>query len=145
MKGISHTLLALFILGLLHISGDSFSQYKEKNYGNTPDEIVPYANFQNAYKKHFMEPWPFRGAGREKAEPIGLKTVRIGLLAPLEDSKDMPKGKQMLNGAILAMEQANERGGYKGIPFELMAHNDVGLWGAAANEVVSMDDEGCWA
>ena len=51
----------------------------------------------------------------------------------------------MLNGALLAMEQANAGGGYKGIPFELMPHNDVGLWGAAANEVVSMDDEGVWA
>ena len=124
---------------------DTFSQYKEKNYGNTPDEIVPYANFQNAYIKHFMEPWPFRGAGREKAEPTGLETVRIGMLAPLEGSKDVAKGKQMLNGAILALEQANARGGYKGTPFELMPHNDVGLWGAAANEVVTMDDEGCWA
>jgi len=26
-----------------------------------------------------------------------------------------------------------------------MVHNDVGLWGAAANEVVKMDDEGVWA
>jgi ABC-type branched-subunit amino acid transport system substrate-binding protein len=106
---------------------------------------VPYANFQNAYKKHFIEPWPFRGAGREKAAPTGLETVKIGILAPLEDSKDVPKGTQMLNGAVLAMEQANAKGGYKGAPFELMKHNDVGLWGAAANEVVSMDDEGCWA
>jgi ABC-type branched-subunit amino acid transport system substrate-binding protein len=26
-----------------------------------------------------------------------------------------------------------------------MIHNDVGLWGAAANEIVAMDDEGVWA
>jgi branched-chain amino acid transport system substrate-binding protein len=26
-----------------------------------------------------------------------------------------------------------------------MLHNDVGLWGASANEVVKMDDEGVWA
>lgn len=120
------------------------AQYKEKNYGNTPDEIVPYANFQNAYVKHFEEPLPFRGAGREKAEPVGLETVRIGFLGPLDKSKDKAKGKQLLQGAMLALEQANAKGGYKGIPFELMPHNDVGLWGAAANEVVSMDDEGVW-
>ena len=28
---------------------------------------------------------------------------------------------------------------------KMMVHNDVGLWGAAANEVVKMDDEGVWA
>jgi ABC-type branched-subunit amino acid transport system substrate-binding protein len=120
------------------------AQYKEKNYGNTPDKFVPYGNFQDAYIKHFMEPYPFLGAGREKAEPIGLETVRIGFLGPLEGSKDDPKGKQMLQAATLAMEQANAKGGFRGIPFELMPHNDVGLWGAAANEVVSMDDEKVW-
>jgi ABC-type branched-subunit amino acid transport system substrate-binding protein len=57
----------------------------------------------------------------------------------------MNLGKQMLQGSMLAIEEANNKGGYKGIPFRLMVHNDVGLWGAAANEVVKMDDEGVWA
>ena len=52
---------------------------------------------------------------------------------------------QMLQGAMLAAEEANARGGYKGMPFKIMPHNDVGLWGAAANEVVKMSDEGAWA
>ena len=46
---------------------------------------------------------------------------------------------------MLAIEQANSKGGYQGIPFRLMIHNDVGLWGAAANEIVKMDDEKVWA
>lgn len=138
-----HIFIAFVFILLMGIEVNA--QYKEKNYGETPDEIVPYANFQNAYIKHFLEPWPFRGAGREKAEPSGLETVRIGILAPLENSKDVPKGNQMMQGTMLAFEQANDKGGYKGIPFELMPHNDVGLWGAAANEVVNMDDEGVWA
>ncbi len=46
---------------------------------------------------------------------------------------------------MLAIEEANKKGGYKGIPFKLMVHNDVGLWGAAANQIVSMDDEKVWA
>mgnify|MGYP003563334673 CR=1 FL=1 len=138
-----HIFIAFVFILLMGIEVNA--QYKEKNYGETPDEIVPYANFQNAYIKHFLEPWPFRGAGREKAEPRGLETVRIGILAPLENSKDVPKGNQMMQGTMLAFEQANDKGGYKGIPFELMPHNDVGLWGAAANEVVNMDDEGVWA
>lgn len=55
------------------------------------------------------------------------------------------QGKQMLQGATLAMEEANKKGGYHGLPYKLMIHNDVGLWGAAANEVVKMDDEKVWA
>jgi ABC-type branched-subunit amino acid transport system substrate-binding protein len=121
------------------------AQYKEKNYGNTPTELVPYSRYSEAYLNFFDDPQPFTGPGREKKPPSGLTEVRIGFLGPLEGSILVPKGIQMLHGASLAIEEANERGGYKGIPFVLMKHNDVGLWGAAANEVVKMDDEGCWA
>jgi branched-chain amino acid transport system substrate-binding protein len=120
-------------------------QDKDLKYGKTPDKFFPYNNFQKAYKYHFLEPVEFYGAGREKAPPKDLKEVRIGFLGPLEGSALVSLGQQMLNGTTLAIEQANKRGGYKGIPFRLMIHNDVGLWGAAANEVVKMDDEKVWA
>lgn len=120
------------------------AQYKEKGYGNTPDKIVPYKNYQDAYISHFVEELEFKGAGREKPEPTGLSEVRIGVLAPLEGNVLVPQGIQLLQGATLAMEEANARGGYKGLPFKIIAHNDVGLWGAAANEVVKMGDEGVW-
>ncbi len=77
--------------------------------------------------------------------PMILTEVRIGFLGPLEGSILVSLGKQMLQGSMLAIEEANNKGGYKGIPFKLMVHNDVGLWGAAANEVVKMDDEKVWA
>lgn len=120
-------------------------QEKELKYGKTPDEFSPYNNFREAYKYFYLEPIPFYGAGRDKLPPKGLKEVRIGFLGPLEGSDFLPLGKQMLNGANLALEEANNQGGYNGIPFNLMPHNDVGLWGAAANEVVKMDDEMVWA
>ncbi len=46
----------------------------------------------------------------------------------------------MLQGARLAIEQANAQGGYfrRGIPFELVVSNDNGLWGASGNEIVNM-------
>ena len=116
-----------------------------ENYGNTPDAFVPYGNYQKFYKAFFAEPQPFLGPGREKPEPKGLETVRIGFLGPLEGSLERDLGIQMLQGAVLALEEANAEGGYKGIPFELMKHNDVGLWGAAANTIVEMDEEGVWA
>ena len=121
------------------------AQYSEKNYGNTPTEMLPYGRYQDAYIYHFHEPQAFTGAGREKPEPAGLSEVRIGVLAPLEGSVLTPQGIQMFNGATLAAEEANARGGYKGLPYTLLPHNDVGLWGAAANEVVKMYDEGAWA
>ncbi|MDN3642063.1 ABC transporter substrate-binding protein [Lutimonas halocynthiae] len=125
--------------------GDTYGQNKELKYGKTPDKLFPYQNFQEAYKYHFVEPVQFYGAGREKAEPTDIEEVRIGFLGPLEGSPLVPLGEQMLNGATLAMEEANARGGYKDLPYTLMTHNDVGLWGAAANEVVKMDEEGVWA
>lgn len=127
------------------VSTAQYQEKEEKNYGNTPTRQIPYANWQDAYKKHFLEPQAFTGAGREKPEPNGLTEVRLGVLAPLEGNVLVPQGKQLLQGATLAVEEANAEGGYKGLPFKIMAHNDVGLWGAAANEVVKMGDEGVWA
>jgi len=120
-------------------------QDKQANYGNIPDELVAFDRYQKAYKYHFIEPMKFYGAGREEPAPTGLKEIRIGFLGPLEGSVISSLGKQMLQGSMLAIEEANKRGGYHGTPFRLMIHNDVGLWGAAANEVVKMDDEKVWA
>lgn len=121
------------------------AQDGKRMYGNTPDSVFPYSNFQKAYKYHFVEPMQYYGAGREKLPPADLKEVRIGFLGPLDNSPIVALGKQMLNGSVLAIEEANQKGGYKGKPYKLMIHNDVGLWGAAANEVVKMDDEKVWA
>ena len=145
----SSMILTAVIAGLMMfiVTPAAHAQYQEKeakNYGNTPDKQVPYANYQDAYIKHFQVPLEFTGAGREKPEPKGLKEVRIGVLAPLEGNVLVPQGIQLLQGATLAMEEANARGGYKGIPYKILAHNDVGLWGAAANEIVKMGDEGVW-
>lgn len=118
---------------------------KKVNYGKAPDEIFPYDKYLKPYKYHFLVPLQFNGAGRELKPPVSLKEVRIGFLGPLTESVMVPQGKQMLQGATLAMEEANNKGGYKGLPYKLMIHNDVGLWGAAANEVVKMDDEKVWA
>ena len=148
IKKILNRGLFLVLFVILTFSGFISNAQEEKiMYGNTPDSVFPYNNFQKAYKYHFVEPMiGFHGAGREKKAPTDLTEVRIGFLGPLdEDSPIVDLGNQMLNGCVLAIEQANERGGYKGIPYKLMVHNDVGLWGAAANEVVKMDDEGVWA
>lgn len=138
---IKYAITALLIIILLP---PGLSQESE-NYGNTPNKLIPYGNYQKAYKMFFAEPQQFLGTGRDKKAPLELNSVRIGFLGPLEGSVEETLGRQMLQGSILAIEEANAKGGYNGTPFELMKHNDVGLWGAAANTVVKMDEEGVWA
>jgi ABC-type branched-subunit amino acid transport system substrate-binding protein len=135
----------VFFIFLLFSVFELSGQEKKRNYGNTPDEIIPYERFQKAYINFFDTPQEFTGAGREKPEPTDLTEVRIGYLGPLDGSVMVPQGIQMLQGAMLAVEEANKKGGYKGIPFKIMPHSDVGLWGAAANKVVEMYEEHVWA
>jgi branched-chain amino acid transport system substrate-binding protein len=136
----------VFFLFLLMIPYPKVNgQEKKQNYGKAPDELFPYQKYAKAYMYHFLIPLQFYGAGRELKAPSDLKEVRIGFLGPLANNVMVPQGTQMLQGATLAVEEANKKGGYKGLPYKLMAHNDVGLWGAAANEVVKMDDEKVWA
>ena len=144
MKADIKSFISFFVLIFITVSMISGQQY-EDNYGNVPKTYVAYDKYQKAYKYHFLTPMQFYGAGREIPSPTNLKEVRIGFLGPLEGSIIVPYGKQMLQGATLAIEEANRKGGYKGLPYKMMIHNDVGLWGAAANEVVKMDDEGVWA
>src|SRR5512133_2401756 len=142
MKPIKKTVFTSLIL--IFVSFSVCAQRYGDNYGNIPKTYMAYDKYQKAYKYHFLTPIGFYGAGREIPAPAGLKEVRIGFLGPLEGSNIKEYGTQMLQGATLAIEEANKKGGYKGIPYKMMVHNDVGLWGAAANEVVKMDDEGVW-
>ncbi len=139
-----HFLVAAFLITFFMPASIIDAQDQKQNYGKAPDELFPYQKYAKAYKYHFLDPIQFYGAGRELRAPADLKEVRIGFLGPLSGSVMAPQGKQMLQGATLAMEEANKNGGYKGMPFVLMPHNDAGLWGAAANEVVKMDDEKVW-
>lgn len=135
--------MALLILGASN--SNLLSQNKEYSYGNTPVELLPYRQFQKPYKFFFAEPQRFLGPGREKTPPPGLKEVKIGFLGPLKGSPDSTLGRHMLHGATLALEEANAEGGYYGIPFVLVTHNDRGIWGASSNEIVKLYEEKVWA
>lgn len=143
------TLFRISIIVLFGILAFDFTVLKaqeEDNYGKTPDELLPFSRFRDPYKRFFTyPPQPYLGPNRDKPEPIGLKEIKIGVLAPMEGSHIVEYGTQMLQGATMAVEEANKKGGYKNIPYVILPHNDVGLWGAAANQVVEMDDAGVWA
>jgi branched-chain amino acid transport system substrate-binding protein len=141
----TYRLLTIFILIIIYPVNILKGQDEKLNYGKAPDEIFPFDNFTKAHEYFFLKPIEFYGAGREIPPPKNLKEVRIGFLGPLEGSMIIDLGEQMLHGAEIAIDEANAKGGYKGIPYKLMVHNDVGLWGAAANEIVKMDDEKVWA
>lgn len=144
--------VAVFLLCVALATGPALGQdgkaqdEKQKDYGKTPEELRPFARFKSEpYKRFFIEPLEFLGPGRDKPEP-DVETVRIGIIAPLEMSHEDYIGRPMLWGAQLAVQEANDAGGYKGKPFELVIRNDTGLWGASANEVVGFSyDEKVWA
>jgi branched-chain amino acid transport system substrate-binding protein len=124
------------------------AQAKKPYYANTPTALVPYRRMtvRPYHDNFYATPQKWLGPGREIPEPK-VKTVKIGFLGPVEGSSDPlgPFGKQMLQGAQLAIERGNATGGYKGIPFQLMVHQDKARWGDSSNSMVKMYfDEQVW-
>jgi len=119
---------------------------QEQGYGRTPKRMIPYGKGIEPYRWFYVEPFAYRGPGREKAEPRGLETVKIGLLAPLEGTSRDLEGQSLQRGVQMAFDEANESGGYGGIPFELVSRNDRLLWGSSSNTLVELAyGEEVWA
>ncbi len=121
------------------------AQTPERNYGKTPDSVIPFRDFREPYARFFQEVTEFRGVGRGYADAdlTTAPTVRIGFFGPTGSAPDADLGARMLAGVRLAVEQANATGGYRGVPFELVEREDTGLWGASSNEMVAFryDDD----
>jgi branched-chain amino acid transport system substrate-binding protein len=119
-----------------------------KPYGGVPEDLRPYSRYTPPYYEHYNDLVEYNGAARDIPDPDlkDLSEIRIGFLGPLYDHPDQAMGNRMLQGATLAVEQANAAGGYCGKPYRLMLHNDSAIWGAASNEVVKMVyDDKVWA
>jgi branched-chain amino acid transport system substrate-binding protein len=117
-----------------------------KPYAQEPEDLRPFSKFTEPYFEHYTDLAEYNGAARDLPVPQDVAEVRIGFIAPLENHPDAALGHRMLNGAALAMEEANTAGGYGGKPFRLMLHNDSAMWGASSNEVVKMVyDDKVWA
>ncbi|MCC6862993.1 MAG: ABC transporter substrate-binding protein [Bryobacterales bacterium] len=122
---------------------------QDTNYANTAADVEPFGKVK-PYKEHFLLQMEYTGPGRAAPEPpMDLKSVKIGFIGPLMStvsvatggrSHEEALGIKMLQGARLAIEEANARGGYlrRKIPFELLVTNDNGLWGSSGNEIVKM-------
>jgi len=121
---------------------------KDEDYARTSEDVEPFRHVR-PYKEHFLLQLEYTGPGRAKPEPKDLRTVKLGFIGPIEPtvsvatggrSHEEALGKKMLQGAQLAIEQANARGGYlkRKIPFELVVKNDNGLWGASGNQIIDL-------
>lgn len=101
-------------------------------YAGEPADMSPYEKFAKPYDLNYVHPNIYVGSGRDIPDPKDLTEVRIGFFGPIEHSPEKTFGLRMLHGAQLAVEEANARGGYGGIPFKLMLHNDYDNWQAKA-------------
>ena len=139
----------IFLILLFMITGVTGLMGQDQPHANTPPEIYPFSNFQVPHFRHFEERLPYYGAAREYDYPdvSELETVKLGFIGPLDGAQEYytMNGQQMLQGAIIAVEESNQEGGYNGIPFELIARNDIGLWGASGDELVKLYDMGAYA
>ena len=136
-----------------------------KPYAAAPEDLRPFSKFTTPYYEHYQNLIEYNGAARDV--PDGnlndLSEIRIGFLAPLYDHPDQVLGNRMLDGAKMAIDEANAAGGYCGKPFRLIVHNDYdnwqnsaaatpgvdkdsAIWGSASNDAVRMIyDDKVWA
>jgi branched-chain amino acid transport system substrate-binding protein len=99
-------------------------------YAGEPSDMSPWEKFAKPYDLNYVHPNIYVGSGRDIPDPKNLTEVRIGFFGPVEHSPEKVFGVRMLHGAELALEEANARGGYGGIPFKLMLHTDYDNWQA---------------
>jgi len=144
-------------------------------YAKTPPALRPYSQFENPYYRFFLKELEYPGYGRHIPEPEHVETVKIGFIGPLVGSTSessagpaevpvrvnerqtrwdgytfsylAPLGIKMLQGAQLAIRQANAQGGYHGhIPYELVVRNDNGNWRSAGEGIVKLAwQDSVWA
>lgn len=91
-----------------------------------PDAPLPYRDLAEAGSG-------FHGPGRDSPAPT-TSSVRLGLIGPARS----PEGARLRAGVALAVEDANARGGFRGLPYEVVFRADDGPWGMAAKQVTAL-------
>ena len=92
----------------------------------------------------FDDPVRYNGYVADSADPKKLGTIDIGFFSP--NAPEHSKGHSLWRGALLAVERANERGGYEGVPFRLVQRWQEDPWRAGTGEILRMIyDDRVWA
>lgn len=108
-------------------------------YGNAPADMLPYRNIE-PYYKYWLERLPFRGPGKDYADPPNLKSLKVGLLSPPPYGTEAIRGELSKKGVLLAFEEANAARKPGELPFEVVEKADSPQWGSAANIAVEFAD-----
>lgn len=108
-------------------------------YANTPDDMLPYRNFEPFYR-YWTTRLPFRGPGRDYPAPPNLKTLKVGLLSPPAYGPEGARGARTKKGVELAFEEAAAARQSGELPFEIVYKEDSPQWGSAANIAVDFAD-----
>jgi branched-chain amino acid transport system substrate-binding protein len=111
--------------------------------GAEPPALQPSAEKTPFFDRRKL-PLEYAGPGREAPDPKDLTEVRIGYFGP--DDPAHPEGGDLWCAAVLAIEEANQQGGYHGKPFRLVARWSDNPWtGGAAHVTQMVYTEGVWA
>jgi branched-chain amino acid transport system substrate-binding protein len=137
MKAAPLALLALLLVPSPRLAAAEAPAPWPPRYANAPEELVPFRRVA-PYQRFFTEPLPFYGPGRDYPDPPGLKTLRVGLLAPSPGSSDAFRGAMMRKSVEMAIDEANASAKPGELPFELVVREDSPLWGSAANILVDL-------
>ena len=121
MVRILNTIFILLALSFVVLAGDTHSMKR-------PSRAV----FFDARKLETN----YAGPGREELAPKDIREVLIGYFGP--NTASHPEGGDMWCAASLAIEEANRSGGYKGLPFRLVAGWSDNPWGTGISKVVRM-------
>ena len=84
------------------------------------------------------------GPGREDPPPQDIREVKIGWFGPTDPNH--PTAGLMWLAATLAVEEANQAGGYRGLPFRLLPAWSENPWDTGVAAVTRLAyEEGVWA
>ena len=82
------------------------------------------------------QPAEYAGPGRDTPPPENIDEVRIGWFGP--DDPSHPTAGMMWQAAALAVEDANQAGGYRGLPFRLVTSWSENPWGTGIGGVTRL-------
>ncbi|HOL69847.1 MAG TPA: ABC transporter substrate-binding protein [Bryobacteraceae bacterium] len=91
---------------------------------------------QKPYFDPNHRPRDFEGPGLDDPEPADVREVLIGYFGP--DDPAHPLGGMLWRGAALAIEEANARGGYRGLAFRLAPVWDENPWSGGAGKLARL-------
>jgi len=108
--------------------------------GTGPHAEAPQPPYRGPDSQFFDERTPFRGPnGTWAGHPT---EVAVGILAPTEgDTYEAELGRSLANGALLAVDLANEAGGIRGVASETairaIVRSDADPWSGASRETAA--------